>query len=121
MASRLDNITDWETLARQCHYSTTELARRCAVSSRHLRRHFSASFHSPLATWLRQLRLRDAASLLQQGNRVKEVACVLGYKQRPHFSAIFHKYFGTSPSQFAAKQNLDARSLKCPVFVPNSR
>jgi AraC-like DNA-binding protein len=104
MASRLDNIADWESLARECHYSTPKLAQACHVSVRQLQRFFGASFHAPLAAWLRQLRLQDAAVRLRRGYRVKEVAALMGFKHRPNFSAAFHRQFGFFPSRFYSEK-----------------
>lgn len=53
-------------------------------------------------SWIRQLRLREAASLLRTtGLRVSEVAHLVGYADPLYFSRAFRRVHGVPPSRFA--------------------
>ncbi|EGO8073496.1 helix-turn-helix transcriptional regulator, partial [Enterococcus faecalis] len=51
--------------------------------------------------YLIQIRLNHAKELLKNDSlSVKEVAKTVGYEDAYHFSKLFKKYYGKSPSQF---------------------
>ena len=99
MKSRLGHIEDWETLAQQCRYCVSKLARRCRVSVRELERFTLEEFHQPPHEWLHALRMKRAVELFRDGSLVKEAADLLGYKTRAHLSHDFKQYFGVPPSR----------------------
>lgn len=75
-------------------------AARCseATAQRLFTRHVGESLQS----WIRHVRLREAASLLRtSGLRVSEVAALVGYRDPLYFSRAFRRAFGIAPSQFA--------------------
>lgn len=51
--------------------------------------------------YLIDVRLEHAASLLAGGSDVGEAAVASGYPDVYHFSKMFHKRFGLSPSEYA--------------------
>ena len=54
------------------------------------------------AELVRDFRLQRAAQLLEKGNLVAEVAPAVGFSDKNHFSKLFKKRFGVSPSQYKA-------------------
>ncbi|MBN9176530.1 MAG: helix-turn-helix transcriptional regulator [Microbacterium sp.] len=73
---------------------------RCspATAQRLFTRHTGESMQA----WIRQLRLREAATLLRTtGLRVSEVAQLVGYADPLYFSRAFRRAFGVAPSEFA--------------------
>lgn len=49
--------------------------------------------------WLTDRRLRAAYELLRRGHRVADTCFDVGFKNVSHFSAIFKRKFGVTPSQ----------------------
>ncbi|GGA04201.1 hypothetical protein GCM10008018_57670 [Paenibacillus marchantiophytorum] len=45
-------------------------------------------------------RMEQAKIMLAQGKQVQEIAQALGYEDRPHFSELFKKHTGRTPSEF---------------------
>lgn len=98
--SHLDLIQDWPTRARSARYSCATLAGKCCVSDRHLRRYILQEFGRTPHDLLSQLRLWDAARLLCEGNRIKEVTFDLGFDNSANFCRAFKEYHGCTPSEF---------------------
>ena len=64
-------------------------------------RHFEQCFARTPMDYLRDVRLRRAAQLLQVGgSSVDGVAGKVGYASRSHFSHAFSEQFGCSPMEF---------------------
>ena len=102
MRSRLNRITDWESLAEAANYSLREMAKRCRVSQRQLERFFIKSKGKSPGEWLHDLRQQRAGELVGKGYSVKEVAFILRFKQASHLSREFKRYYGVSPTGFVA-------------------
>jgi AraC-like DNA-binding protein len=107
MRRRLDFIQDWETLAIQASWSVAKLAAICHVSQRTLETYFRDKIGKTPKDWLTNRRQNQAAALLKEGCLVKEVATTLGYKHSTHFSREFRRYWGSSPTQIAERQQLN--------------
>jgi AraC-like DNA-binding protein len=102
MKSELRRITTWSELAQTSNYDAKALAEKCGVCVRQLQRFFREATGMSPQRWLNQLRLYQALVLLSHGMNVKEVARELGFKQRTHFSRVFKRFHGISPSQVQA-------------------
>ncbi len=73
---------------------------RCSETT--AQRLFTRHAGESMQSWIRQLRLREAAALLRTtGLRVSEVAQLVGYSDPLYFSRAFHRAYGVAPSQFA--------------------
>jgi len=107
MASRLDRITDWKSIAEQCGFSATKMAQQCGISTRQLRWYFREYRGLALKKWLDDLRVEVAAMMLQNGDSVKSIAVDLGFKQRSHFSKFFKRVTGTAPSSSVILQTAE--------------
>jgi len=86
-------------------YTLESLADIASMSRATFIRHFEKSFKRTPMDYLRDVRLRRAAQLLQVSRLpVDSVAGKVGYASRSHFSRAFQEQFGVSPADFR-KQN----------------
>jgi len=77
-----------------------ELASDVAASTRTLQRAFKERLGCTPGELIVAIKMREARKLLQQGKRVAQVACELGYDDPNHFSRRFKSYCGKPPSHF---------------------
>jgi len=96
----MDPSQKWEALAAESSFRPGKLALRCGVSLRTLQRHFKKHYGKKLSAWMRGVRLNRAYQLLKEGQRLKQVAFDLGYKQMSHFSRDFKGFFGDPPKAY---------------------
>jgi AraC-like DNA-binding protein len=83
------------------NYTLESLADIAAMSRATFIRHFEKSFQRTPMDYLRDVRLRRGAQLLQTSELpVDSVASKVGYASRSHFSRAFHEQFGVSPADF---------------------
>ncbi len=81
------------------------LANEMNMSLSQLNRKLRALIDQPAGKLIRSLRLQRAADLLkQQAGTVAEIAYRLGFGSQAHFSKMFHKHFGQSPSEYRQSQ-----------------
>lgn len=76
------------------------LARLAGMGRRTFTRLFRAETGIGLAVWRQQIRLMEALSMLAAGKPITSVAFDVGYDSPSAFSAMFHRSFGVSPSQY---------------------
>ena len=89
---------------------TNKLAHGAGVSRRHLNRKLRALTGQSVREFIRSLRMKRAAQLLQQQfGSVTEIAYEVGFQSIAHFAKVFRKQFGVSPSEFA-NQNMNRQS-----------
>jgi len=82
-------------------YSVESMAGIAAMSRATFARHFEKCFARTPMDYLRDVRLRRAAQLLQVSSiPVDGVAGKVGYASRSHFSHSFHDQYGVSPVEF---------------------
>jgi AraC-like DNA-binding protein len=96
-----DPLENWEGLAIKAQFRAAGMAKIIGVSLRTVQRHFRTNYELSVQEWLNSVRLDRALELLRQGERTKEVAFQLGFKQVSHFSREFKRRFGISPSELA--------------------
>ncbi|WP_261805993.1 helix-turn-helix transcriptional regulator [Lapidilactobacillus luobeiensis] len=82
-----------------------QLARDNYVSPAYLSRIFKEATDMSPINYLIQIRLKNAHALLKNETEttVKEIASAVGYEDAYHFSKLFKKYYGVSPSQVEDK------------------
>jgi AraC family transcriptional activator of mtrCDE len=82
-------------------YSVESLADIAAMSRATFVRHFEKCFDRTPMDYLRDVRLRRAAQLLQVSSvPIGSVGEKVGYSSRSHFSKAFGEEFGMSPVEF---------------------
>jgi len=84
-------------------FTTETLAWEVGLSRMQLNRKLQALTDQPSRGFIRMLRLKRAAQLLQQSaGTVTEIAYDVGFNSLSHFAKAFREQFGQSPSEYAA-------------------
>ncbi len=82
-------------------FGIEDLAREIGMSKAVLYKKFNALVHIPIGEFIKTLRLKKAALLLEHDSfNISEVAWQVGFSDRKYFSKEFKKYFGKSPSEY---------------------
>ncbi|PHS27552.1 MAG: AraC family transcriptional regulator [Methylophaga sp.] len=76
------------------------LCRLACMSRSKLYTEFKKQLGCSPSEYLQQQRLKNAAKLLQAGNKVSEVCYHTGFNDLSHFSRRFSRFFGQSPTQY---------------------
>lgn len=88
------------------------LAKEAGLSSAHLHRKLKEMAGVPVATFIRNIRLQQAAFLLKNGEQdVAQVGYAVGFSNQANFSTAFKKQFGVSPSKYAESFQKESRKL----------
>lgn len=101
--SIMDNFTDPE-------YTAADAIAACAYSQNYIRRIFQRATGVTPAQYLRDVRLRNAESLLRSPPPrlpVTEIAERSGFADPLYFSRVFRKAYGTSPSSYTRPNRND--------------
>ena len=77
-----------------------ELVRVTGLSRAQFFRSFQRSTGRTPACYMQQLRMQRAATLLEQGRTIDNVASLLGYTNGSHFAAAFRRHHGANPSEW---------------------
>ena len=79
----------------------TDVARAVGVHPVYFARVFRAHLHVPIGAYLRGLRLEWAARRLAQGEEpLSEIALAAGFADQSHFTRVFKRYAGATPSRY---------------------
>jgi signal transduction histidine kinase/ligand-binding sensor domain-containing protein/DNA-binding response OmpR family regulator len=91
-------------------FETDDLARESAVSRRHLNRKLRALTGQSVREFIRTIRIKRAAQLLQQqAGSVTQIAYDVGFQSLGHFAKAFRKQFGVAPSEYGQKNTEASR------------
>lgn len=78
-----------------------DLAIEAGLSPDHFSKAFKASFGTPPWRYVNEQRILRAKDMLRLGNRsLAEIALDLGFASQSHFTDVFRKITGTTPSRF---------------------
>jgi AraC-like DNA-binding protein len=89
-------------------FDTTTMAKEVGVSRMLLHTKLKALTGLSTGEFIRTLRLKRAAQLLQQGSgNVTEVAYDVGFQSLSYFAKAFRKQFGQSPSHYTSQDNIN--------------
>ncbi|NOU63941.1 helix-turn-helix domain-containing protein [Paenibacillus sp. LMG 31461] len=88
------------TQAPNHRYSVAELARASQMSESHFYKVFHDIFGQSPAAYMERVRMERACSLLQTNISITEIAFELGFKTSQHFTTVFRKHIGSSPSEW---------------------
>ncbi len=92
-----DQITDPD-------FNVTQLSSAMAIDQKQLYRKLKALMGVTPVNFIRQIRLRKAASLLEQNKfTVSEIMYMVGFNNQAYFSKCFLSEFGTTPTEYAQK------------------
>ena len=80
--------------------SIADMSQRVNISSYHLIRKFSSENGLTPHKFQMQCRIRKAQELLREGNRVIEVAQMVGFCDQSHMDRVFRKQLGISPEEY---------------------
>jgi AraC-like DNA-binding protein len=82
--------------------SVAEIAHAGDCSATTAQRLFNLHTGVSIRTWIRQLRLQEAAHLLRSsGLRINEIGKLVGFEDPLYFSRVFREEFEVAPSRFA--------------------
>ncbi len=98
MKSINKNLSDSE-------FNVDMLTREVGISRAQLHRKMKDMTGISTSEFIRNIRLEQAARLLkEQKINVTQVAFTVGFSNLAHFSTIFRKHFGVSPSEYAERE-----------------
>lgn len=87
-------------------FNVDKLTDEVGISRAQLHRKMKEMTGIPASEFIRNLRLDQAAKLLREHKvNVTQVAYSVGFSNQAHFSTVFHKHFGVSPSEYVDKQD----------------
>ena len=92
------------------HIPVRQIAERFSVSETSLKNYFRGVYGQNISTWLREIRMNEAARLLSDTKRpIAEISEQIGYSNQGKFAAVFKKQFGLSPLEYRRSKNLENR------------
>lgn len=91
-------------------FSVPGLSRELGMSKAVLYKKFNALVKIPIAEFIKSMRLKKAALMLTNDKlNVSEIAWEVGFSDPKYFSKEFKKFFGKSPSEYAAGSDIKPR------------
>lgn len=82
-------------------FNVERLAEEVGISRAQLHRKMKEITGVTTSDFIRNLRLEQGAKLLREGNvNVTQVAFAVGFNNQTHFSSVFKKHFGVSPTAY---------------------
>lgn len=85
-------------------FNVEKMCDEVGVSRTQLHRKLKEMTGVPTSEFLRNIRLNEAARLIKEGKiNITQVSYMVGFANNSHFSTAFKKYFGMSPTEYAAK------------------
>lgn len=86
-------------------FNVEQLSRELSISRAQLFRRMKEITGIPTSEFIRNLRLQQAARLLKESKiNVSQVAYSVGFNSQTHFSTLFKKHFGKTPSEYAEQE-----------------
>lgn len=84
-------------------FNVEMLAREVGLSRVQLHRKMKDITGVSTSVFIRNLRMKKAAALLQEGKlNISEIADAVGFDSQANFATVFKKFYGVSPSEYAA-------------------
>lgn len=94
-----DNISDPD-------FNVEKLSVDVGISRAQLHRKMKEITGISTGEFIRNLKLEQAARLIEKGDiNITQVAYAVGFNNSTHFSTVFKKHFGMSPSEYAEKHS----------------
>ena len=90
------------------HIPVRHIAERFSVSETSLKNYFRGVYGQNVSSWLREIRMNEAARLLTDTKRpIAEISEQVGYSNQGKFAAVFKKHSGLSPLEYRRSKNLE--------------
>lgn len=90
------------------HIPVRQIAERFSVSETSLKNYFRGVYGQNVSSWLREIRMNEAARLLTDTKRpIAEISEQVGYSNQGKFAAVFKKHSGLSPLEYRRSKNLE--------------
>ena len=87
-------------------FNVDRLSQEVGISRAQLHRKMKEMTGISPSEFIRNIRLEQAARLLrEQKINVTQVTYIVGFANLAHFSTVFRKHFGVSPSDYAETKN----------------
>lgn len=87
-------------------FNVGKLAEDVGISRTQLHRKMKEITGISTGEFIRNLRLEQAARLIKEGNiNVTQIAYAVGFNNQTHFSTVFKKHFGMTPTEYSELQN----------------
>ena len=85
-------------------FNVEKMCDEVGVSRTQLHRKLKEMTGVPTSEFLRNIRLNEAARLIREHKiNITQVSYMVGFANNSHFSTAFKKYFGISPTEYAAR------------------
>ena len=85
-------------------YNVEKLTEDVGISRAQLHRKMKEMTGISTGDFIRNMRLEQAARLISEGKiNVTQVAFAVGFNNQSHFSTVFKKHFGMTPSEYAQR------------------
>lgn len=103
--------------------SLSRIAQAVGVNAAHLAATFHKHYRCTVGGYLRRLRLDHAAGELMRSERsLAEIAAEAGFYDQSHFTRIFKRFFGTTPSEVRALARMPkARTKNLQSYNPRHK
>ena len=86
------------------NFNVESLTKEVGISRAQLHRKMKEITGISTGDFIRNLRLQQAERLIRENKiNVTQVAYTVGFNNQSHFSTVFRKYYGMTPSEYAAK------------------
>ena len=80
-------------------YSIQQILAEFRISERHLLRLSQQELKLPISEWRNRAKIIHAVCLLKQGQSIKQIAYLLGFRHSSSFIAFFRRYLGKTPAE----------------------
>lgn len=84
-------------------WTPAQLARKAGISEKKLQAGFQRCFGASVHAYLRDLRLRQAADMLERGYSVTQAAADSGFSSQSHFGKVFRVRYGLGPREWGRR------------------
>ena len=89
-------------------FGVAELSRELGLSKSQVLRKIKRSTGKTVSEFIKEVRLKEAVSMLQDGNfTVSEIAYRVGFGSPSYFNKCFHDYYGVTPGEFKLQEKND--------------
>jgi transcriptional regulator GlxA family with amidase domain len=104
MDARIETAIELMHGSKHRNLPISELAKHVNLSPWHFMHLFKAETSVTPKKYLRNLRMKEAETLLQNSFlSVKQITTLVGFNDRSHFSRDFKNVFGENPSDFRTR------------------